>query len=112
MCIDSSLAIKDGAAAANVSILNSTIRGALTVDTGAGADAITLQGTPGELTLFAAVKILSGSGLDAITLAGADPAAKLTAFRPFLIDAGLDTASLSTGPGATFLIAPVQKNII
>lgn len=108
---DSSLTIKDGGAAANISIAGSTVRGALTVDGGAGADLITMQGAAGQTALFAAVKILGGAGADVITVGGIDMLAKVTAFRPFLVDGGADSALLSTGPGTSFAIPLVSKNV-
>jgi hypothetical protein len=112
---DSSITVKDGAGTRRVEIHDALIAGALTIDTGAGADTVILQASDdrGNLYLLGALKILTGAGLDAITMGGNDPNTGVsTRGTAIFIDGGLDLATYTVGTASLLDGVPVLKNLV
>jgi hypothetical protein len=112
---ESSVTIKDGAGTRLVSVQDSLIRGALTIDTGGGADTVRLEATgdPGNLHLLSALKIVTGAGLDVILIGGNDPGTGVTfAIAKIFVDGGADLANYAVGMASLVQGTPVLKNVI
>jgi hypothetical protein len=112
---ESSFTIKDAGGDRMVEIHDALIAGPLSIDTGAGADTVTLvaSGDRGNLCLLGALKILTGAGLDAITLGGTDPGTGLSSRgTSILIDGGPELATYVVGTASLLEAVPVLKNLV
>jgi hypothetical protein len=112
---ESSFTIKDAGGDRVVEIHDALIAGALSIDTGAGADTVTLvsSGDQGNLCLLGALKILTGAGLDAISLGGNDPGTGVSSRGASIrVDGGSDLATYVVGTASLLEAVPVLKNLV
>jgi len=104
------LKLQGGNGAEEITMDNTTAIGAISMQTGAGNDRVSLA-TSDRVDLGGTARLNLGAGEDVVELGGNDPGDVLRAFAAITIDGGAGVDSVAIGTMALLAVVPVVKNV-